>query len=151
LLEVLVQLGAVRTMVVSGTDVNAGAICEISVTGPTHIAQFDAEEAGGGGSAPASRDGTRYMLNPEELGLQRHMSSEELVIRSPEDSANKIKALFEGHKGPVRDIILANAAAALWVGGAVDSLVAGVAKAGTAIDSGGAMKTLEKLVRFSHE
>ncbi|MCL2647761.1 MAG: anthranilate phosphoribosyltransferase [Phycisphaerales bacterium] len=94
LLEVLVRLGADRAMVVCGRDVSAGAICEISITGPTHVAKFDAGR--GEGQTPQS---THFTLNPEELGLKRYASSDELTIRSPEESANKIKALFEEGRG----------------------------------------------------
>ncbi len=41
LLEVLVRLGAKRTMVVCGSDPHRGALCDISITGPTHVAEYD--------------------------------------------------------------------------------------------------------------
>ena len=81
-------------------------------------------------------------------------NSEELVIRSPEDSAHRIRAVLGRKKeglGAARDIVLANTAAALWVGGAVEDLKTGIVKAAGAIDSGAAEKTLAHLARLSHE
>jgi anthranilate phosphoribosyltransferase len=73
------------------------------------------------------------------------------VIKSPEDSAAKVRAVLGGgERGPARDIVLANAAAALWVGEAVPTLAAGVQRAADAIDSGAAAATLEKLIACSH-
>ena len=145
LLDVLVRLGMQRAMVVSGSDPTLGALCDISVTGPTHIAQFDADV-----DAEPTR---RYTLTPSDLGLPLHPDSGELVIRSPEDSAAKVRAILQrrtGGTGAARDIVLANAAAALWVGGVVGSLPEGVKRAAEAIDSGAAMHTLEKLIATSH-
>ena len=53
-------------------------------------------------------------------------------------------------RGPRRDVVLLNAAAALWVGGVVPDLPAGVARAVDSIDSGAALSRLEALVAFSH-
>ncbi len=145
LLHVLVRLGAVRAIVVCGTDVTVGPICDISITGPTHIAQFVTQ----GGDGPGETQ--RYTLQPEDLGLTRHKASAALVIRSPEDSAAKIRAILVGRdQSAARDIVLANAAAALWVGGMVEKLADGVRIAAKTIDSGAAITTLEKLAATSH-
>ena len=138
LLEVLVRLGAVRAMVVSGVDISAGPVCEISITGPTHVAQFDAGEGGA----------KHYSLSPADFGF-RYEASEELSVRSPEESAAKIKAILAGTSGAPRDIVVINAAAALWVGSAAASMSEGLVKAAAAIDSGRAARTLETLVACS--
>jgi anthranilate phosphoribosyltransferase len=143
LLEVLIRLGAQRAMVVSGKDADAGPMCDISVTGPTHVAEYDAARAEGSQTK-------HYTLTPEELGLPRHAHSGDLAIRSPEDSARKIKTILtQQDRTAARDVVLANAAAALWVGGAVDDLKSGVRKAAAAIDSGAALETLRKLITHS--
>jgi anthranilate phosphoribosyltransferase len=138
MLDVLVRLGAVRAMVVCGNDATVGAICEISVTGETHVAQFD-----------AAAGSSRYRLMPEELGLRRHGSSVGLEIHTAAGSADKIRQVLDGREGIARDIVVANAAAGLWVGGAANTLAEGVKKAAGAIDSGAARKTLEQLVRLT--
>ena len=152
LLDVLVRLGARRAIVVSGSDPHAGSMCDISVTGPTHVADYDGVlddsfgDAGGGGVT------RRYSITPEDLGLKTYANSDEMMIRSPEDSARLIRALLARQLGgAAREIVLANAAAALWVGGAVATLKAGVARAAEALDSGAAEKTLARLVACSHE
>jgi anthranilate phosphoribosyltransferase len=144
---VLVRLGALRAMVAAGRDASSGAICDISVTGPTHLVRFDSPA----GEADINLI-TRSEVTPEQLGLPRHGSSAALVIRTPEESAARIRGILRGaEQGPARDIVLANAAAALWVGGAVEDLPTGVKKAAGVIDSGAAVATLEALVRLSHE
>lgn len=151
LLDVLVRLGAQRALVVCGSDPVLGALCDISVTGPTHIAQYDA-----GPEAEISGQSKHFTLTPADLGLRQFANSDELVIRSPEDSARRIRAILgrrvaEGGGGAAREIVLANAAAALWVGGAVESLRAGAIRAAEVLDSGAAERTLERLIALSHE
>jgi len=148
LLEVLIRLGVRRAMVVSGVDPVYGALCDISVTGPTHVAEYDLPD-GAEQSAPQS-----YAITPADIGLPQHASAGDCVIRSPEDSAHRMRSLLSGQALPhsaARDILLANAGAALWVAGKVDSLKDGVALAGRVIDSGAAMTTLEKLITISHQ
>lgn len=150
LLEVLIRLGAQRAMVVSGSDPTHGALCDISVTGPTHIAQFQAPAIDRPDSPPSTGETRRYTLQPEDLGLPRHAHANDLVIRSPEDSAARMREILAGRdKGAARDIVLANAAAALWVGGAVNTLQEGIGPARTSLDSGAALAALEKLIACS--
>ena len=61
-----------------------------------------------------------------------------------------IRALLQGMKGPFRNIVLLNAAAALLVAGKAKSLREGVALAEAAIDSGKAKGVLDALVELSH-
>ncbi len=79
---------------------------------------------------------------PDDFGL-KSCNTEGLRVRGPEDSAERIRRTFEGERGPVRDYVLANTAAALWV---IDqsSLQEGVSRAATAIDSGAATRLLAK-------
>ncbi len=141
LLDVLIRLGAQRTLLLVGSDTTMGTICDISVTGPTRVAEFDAQ----------TNSARRYTLTPEELGLRRHPSAAPLEIRSVEDSAARVRSVLSGTPGPARDIVLANAAAALWVAGEVDTIAAGIPRAAHAIDSGAALGTLERLIACSHQ
>ncbi|HVX87030.1 MAG TPA: anthranilate phosphoribosyltransferase [Phycisphaerae bacterium] len=153
LLDVLIRLGAQRTLVVAGSDPTLGTLCDISVTGPTRVASFDVADGGGGAGGVGGGEPRRYTLHPEDLGLPRHGSSAELQIRSVEDAAARMRDILGGHRsgrGAARDIVLANAAAALWVAGIVDSLPAGVPLAAEAIDSGAARQTLERFIALSH-
>jgi anthranilate phosphoribosyltransferase len=58
-------------------------------------------------------------------------------------------AVLDAEKGPARDIVLLNAAAALWVGGVAEDLADGVARAAQSVDSGAARERLAALVRAS--
>jgi anthranilate phosphoribosyltransferase len=137
ILEVLVRLGAVRAMVVCGSDPVEGPLCELSISGPTRVALFDGQEI------------KTLDLSAKDVGLTIS-SADELRIDSPESSAKKIRAILSGQSGAARDIVLLNSAAALWVGGKVESLREGVKLSVAAIDSGQALKTLEKLAAMTN-
>ena len=66
------------------------------------------------------------------------------------ENAAHIRAVLQGNQGPLRDIVLLNAAAALLVAGKAKTLREGVALAAQSIDSGKAIGVLEALVRLSH-
>ena len=83
-------------------------------------------------------------LSAKDVGLQIS-TADDLRIDSPEASAAKMREILSGKSGPARDIVLLNSAAALWVGGKVESLREGVKLSVAAIDSGKALKTLENL------
>ena len=102
LLEVLVRLGAARAIVVSGSDPQMGALCDISVTGPTHVADYDGvlEDGSDGGTNGGGK--RRYSIVPEDLGLRTHEHSDELVIRSPEDSARLMRGILARQVGGQR-------------------------------------------------
>ena len=61
-----------------------------------------------------------------------------------------MRELFDGKKGPFRDIVLLNTAAALIVGGKATTLTDGVALATHAIESGAARAALQKLVEITN-
>jgi anthranilate phosphoribosyltransferase len=136
LLEVLVRLGAERAMVVCGQE-RGTAMCDISVTGPTHVASYD-------GAAVK-----KYTLKAGDIGLKEHADAAGMVVASPAASAEVVRRVLGGEKGVARDVVLANAAGALWVGGAAGSLAEGVRKAAEAIDSGAARAVLGRLVEAS--
>jgi anthranilate phosphoribosyltransferase len=130
--EVLKTLGSEHVLVVSGTD----GLDEISLCAPTRVAEL--------------RDGAiqEYVLNPSDLGLSL-ASKEELKGGDIADNAGILRDIFNGRKGPKRDIVALNAAAALFVGGLAPTLKEGVVKAQAVIDSGLAAQTLAKWVQLS--
>src|SRR5690606_15351792 len=111
---------------------------EIAVTGSTSVAEV--------------RDGvvTHYELTPGSLGLPVHPEGS-LRGGAPEENARIVRDVLGGQRGAPRDAVLANAAAALYVGGAVTSLADGVQRAARSIDSGAAQASLERLVATSRE
>jgi anthranilate phosphoribosyltransferase len=130
--EVLKTLGSEHVLVVSGTD----GLDEISLCAPTRVAEL--------------RDGEikEFVLNPADLGLSL-ASNEELKGGDVADNASILRAVFAGSKGPKRDIVALNAAAALYVGGLAPTLKDGLAKAQSVLDSGLAAQTLAKWVKLS--
>ena len=72
------------------------------------------------------------------------------TVSSTEESAARIRELLGGAAGPGRDVVLANAAAALVVAGRAADWRTGVALAAAAIDEGAAAKTLARLVECSN-
>lgn len=87
---------------------------------------------------------TQTVWTPKNFGLPEG-KVEDLMVDGPEGSAEAIRKILAGEKGPRRDIVLANAAAALWIADHTHSLIDGVAKAAQAIDSGTAAELLRKL------
>lgn len=133
LAEVLSNLGVSRGMVVYGQD----GLDEISMSAPTSVCEI--------------RDGkfTSYVITPEELGLQR-CSKEELVGGTPKENAEITRRILSGEKGPKRDAVVINAAAALHIAKEDLSLKEAVAVAKELIDSGKALQQLEEFVRLTN-
>ncbi|HEX2843021.1 anthranilate phosphoribosyltransferase [Hyphomicrobium sp.] len=132
--EVLRALGSERAWIVHGHD----GLDELSTTGPTTVAALE------GGKI------TTFEVTPEEAGLQR-VSLAELKGGDGAHNARALKDLLGGARGPYRDIVLLNAAAALVVAGKAASLVEGVALAEDAINSGRAAAALDRLVSVSQQ
>jgi len=133
LAQVLMNLGVKKGMVVYGQD----KLDEISLSAPTTVCEF--------------KDGwmKNYVITPEQFDLQR-CTKQDLVGGTPAENAEITKAILSGRKGPKRDAVLMNAGAALYIGGKAESLAEGVRLAAEIIDSGKAMKTLEKLISVSN-
>jgi len=132
--DVLVQLEFEHALVVHGLD----TLDEISVIGKTSVAEV--------------RDGwaRKYELRPEDIGLPRY-TYEDLLGGTPEENASIVRAIIAGEeKGARRDMVLANAGAALLVGGKVEELRAGVDLARELIDSGEALRKLEQFIAASN-
>ena len=132
--RVLAQLGAEHAWVVHGAD----GLDELSTTGPSHVAEL--------------RDGTvrTFEVTPEQAGLAR-ARLDDLKGGDATTNADALRALLDGVRGPYRDIVLLNSAAALIVAGQVDDLAAGVARAAEVVDSGAAKEALRGLVAITNE
>jgi len=117
-----------RALVVHGSGMD-----EITVHDETSVAEVEDGEV------------TEYTLTPEDLGLETH-PIEAVSGGTPEENAADLTGIVEGDvTGAKRDIILANAGAAVYVAGEADTLEDGVAAAAEAIDSGGAAAKLDEL------
>ena len=129
LAAVLARLGTRRAAVVHGAD----GLGEVTLAGNTFVTEV--------------RDGElhEYVWTPADFGLAR-AGLESIEVAGPEQSAALIREVLAGRSGVARDIVLANAAAALWIAGRAADLPAAVQLAAEAIDSGAASELLAKLV-----
>lgn len=134
LAEVLERLGSRRVMVVNSQD----GLDEISLSGITRVAELKEGEI------------RNYELSPEDFGLPRFELAK-IQTRSPQDNARIILGVLSGEKGPHRDVVLVNAAAALSVGGKAGSFREGVELAKNSIDSGAAGEKLRKLAEVTNQ
>jgi anthranilate phosphoribosyltransferase len=132
--HVLARLGTERAWVVHGAD----GLDELSTTGSSQVAEL--------------RDGAvrTFEVAPEDGGLPR-ARLDDLKGGDAATNADALRALLDGLRGPYRDIVLLNSAAALIVAGKADDLAAGVARAAEAIDGGAAKAALAGLVAISNE
>jgi anthranilate phosphoribosyltransferase len=129
--HVLLDLGAEHALVVHGLD----GLDEITTTGPTAVSEV--------------RGGTvrSYTVEPESFGIPR-ASLADLAGGGPEENAERMHRVFAGEAGPLADVTALNAGAALYVGGLVPAIAAGVARARAALASGAATAKLEELRSF---
>jgi anthranilate phosphoribosyltransferase len=131
--ETLRTLGSERVWVVHGAD----GLDELTTTGPTHVVELK------GGKL------SKFDVTPADAGL-KVSSMEDLKGGDPAVNAVALKGVLQGAKNAYRDIAVLNAAAGLIVADKVKSLAEGARLAEAAIDSGKAMKTLEKLTAVSN-
>ena len=74
----------------------------------------------------------------------------ELIGGDPKQNAKKIIQLLDGERGPYRDIVLLNSAAALYIDNKVRSLKDGISISKNSIDNGNAKNALKNLVKVSN-
>ncbi len=131
---VLGRLGTREAFVVCGE----GTFDEISICGPTRVSHLK------GGAIRT------YEMVPEELGLKR-AAPEEIKGGDARQNAKIIRDILDGEKGPRRDMVVLNAAAAFVAAGLDPDFRAGMERAEDSIDSGRAREKLDSLVRFTQE
>ena len=127
----LMKLGVKRGMAVYGQD----KLDEISVGAPTTVVEFE--------------DGklNEYEITPELFGLKRY-SIDDLKGGEPSLNAELARKILSGEQGAGRTSVLMNAGAALHIYKGI-TIEDGVKLAAETIDSGAAMKTLEKYIQIS--
>ncbi|MGD0516691.1 MAG: anthranilate phosphoribosyltransferase [Thermoguttaceae bacterium] len=127
--EALLLLGTRLAVIVHGAD----GLDEVSLAGPTHVIE--------------ARGGTlkHFDWTPDDFGLES-AGSETMLVTGPEQSAAIIRDILDNRPGPPRDIVIANAAAALWTAGRDTSLLKCAQLAAETITSGAARELLARLV-----
>ena len=128
----LMLLGSTRAWVVHGAD----GIDEISTTGYTKVSECR------GGAV------NTFYVHPADFGMTK-AAPDALKGGDAERNAAIVRDVLDGLRGAPRDVVVLNAAAALFVAGRCASVREGIAAAAQAIDSGEARATLERMVRGS--
>jgi len=130
--NVLAELGVAHAFVVHG----AGGLDEISLAGETTVGEVRGDIV------------ELYNVAPEDFGLERAPIS---AISGGDATHNAavIRAIFAGERGPRRDIVIANAAAAIVAAGRAGDFFEGARVAAESIDSGAARRKLDALAAFT--
>jgi anthranilate phosphoribosyltransferase len=129
LAHVLKNLGCEEALVVHGMD----GLDEISLcdkTKVTHLKNGKIEN---------------YFIAPEEFGLRRAKKEDLLGGGAAENAAIALEIIKDKTKGPKRDVVLLNAAAAIYVAGKAKDIKEGMKLAAESIDQGLAQEKLERL------
>ncbi|MBW1892810.1 MAG: anthranilate phosphoribosyltransferase [Deltaproteobacteria bacterium] len=127
-------LGTKKALVVHGHE----GLDEISVCAPTRISEL--------------KDGlvTTYDISPEQF-FGKLADNKDILGGDPSENALITKNILKGEKGPKRDVVLINAAAALMAADRAENLEEGISLTKTSIDSGAALSKLEALIAFTNE
>ncbi len=133
LTEVLNNLGVKSAMVVYGLDV----MDEISTSAKTAVCEIKNGKT------------MSYEISREYCDME-FSSKDDLVGGDAKENAKITLSILNGEKGPRRDAVLLNSAAGLYVAGKVNSLREGVKLAEEIIDSGKALKQLEKFIEVTN-
>jgi anthranilate phosphoribosyltransferase len=132
--QVLSNLGVTDALVVYGQD----SLDELSMSAATSVCEV--------------RSGRfkSYDIRPEDLGFTR-CAREDLVGGSPVENAAITRAILAGEKGPRREAVVLNAAAAIFIARPQLTLAQAAELAEQTIDSGAAREQLERFVALSNE
>jgi anthranilate phosphoribosyltransferase len=131
--RVLQRLGSDHVMVVYGQN----GMDEISLSGETLVGELKDGEV------------REYAVHPSDFGLPVY-DSRVLKVANKEESVQCIQRALANDDGPVRDIVLLNAGAALYCAGVAQSVVEGVRRAREAVASGAALAKLSQFVSVTN-
>jgi anthranilate phosphoribosyltransferase len=131
LAEVLQQLDAEHIWLVH----NAAGMDEIALGAPTHVAELKHGVI------------TEFDIDATTFGLPASTAS--LAGGDPAMNAAIARQILQGETGPRRDVVLANAAAALYLAGKAADVRAAVSIAADSITSGAAWQKLTALCEFT--
>ena len=130
--RVLQRLGSEHVLVVHGSN----GMDEISLSGETAVGEL--------------KDGSvsEYVVHPSDFGLPVY-DSRVLRVANRDESVTCIQRALANEDGPVRDIVLLNAGAALYTAGVAASIGEGVKRAAEAVASGAAAARLQQFVALT--
>lgn len=130
--EVLRELGSEHVLVVHAEN----GLDEISISGPTHVAELNRGEI------------TEYQLTPEQFGLTR-APLESVQVVGADESLRLIGRIFAGEPGPAADIVVLNAGAAIYAANLADRLEDGLRRARELLVSGAAASKMAQFVAYT--
>jgi len=130
--QALSRLGLKHAMTVWGE----GGYDEVTTTGKTHVCEVKEGHV------------KEYVLTPEKFGLKRALPAD---LTAKDKDAGKHIALnvLKGMEGPARDVVVLNAGCCLYLAGRVGTIKEGMQLAADSIESGAAIKKLNKLIEFT--
>ncbi len=132
--SVLAKLGVARALVVHGDD----GLDEVTIATTSTAWLLESGKV------------SEFSINPEDLGVS--LGDLDLIrADDPIQSTNMIENVLKGDRGPARDIVLLNAAAALYAAGVEPDIEHGIRSAEFSIDSGKAIGKLKEFVGLSQE
>jgi anthranilate phosphoribosyltransferase len=135
----LARLGVEKAWVVHGAD----GLDEITIADKTYVA-----------ACSSTGEVETFTLSPDDFGLARQ-HFDEFRGKEPQENAQLIRAILKGEKtktiAAARDLVIANAAAALHLAGVAPNLRSGASLARESIDSGQAASKLDVLVRETNQ
>ena len=131
--RVLQRLGSEHVMVVHGMN----GMDEVSLSGETLVGELKNGEV------------REYVVHPSDFGLPVY-DSRVLRVANKDESVECIQRALANEDGPVRDIVLLNAGAALYCAGVAASVTEGVKRAREAVASGAALAKLSQYVNASN-
>jgi anthranilate phosphoribosyltransferase len=134
LVRVLQRLGSDHVMVVHGMN----GMDEISLSGETLVGELKGGEV------------REYTIHPSDFGLPVY-DSRVLKVANKDESVLCIQRALANEDGPVRDIVLLNAGAALYCAGVAGSVADGVRRAREAVASGKALAKLSQFVAVTNQ
>jgi len=134
LVRVLQRLNSEHVMVVYGMN----GMDELSLSGESAVGEL--------------KDGNvrEYVVHPSDFGLPVY-DSRALKVANKDESVQCIQRALANEDGPVRDVVLLNAGAALYCAGVAANVTEGVKRAREAVASGQAMAKLSQFVSFSNK
>lgn len=134
LAAVATRLGFTHLMLVASQD----GMDEITTTSETEVFEVNGHSL------------KSYTISPQQFGFKQ-ATKKELMGENAIKNAKIIQDILKGKKGPKRDIVVLNSAAALVVAGKAKTIKDGIKLAQLSIDSGKAKKVLDKLILESNK
>lgn len=130
LAEVATKLKFTHLMLVASKD----GMDEITTTSETKVFEVKGNKL------------NSYTISPKQFGIKQ-ATKEDLMGKNPSENADIIRNILKGKKGPQRDIVILNSAAAFYLAGKAKNINEGIILAKKSIDSGSALQILQKLIK----